>query len=83
MPRRRQAWLCVTVPPLPGVPSLPLSTTRSPRVDFLRGLSILAVLLLHFSLSYDLSDSPLSRVVPKSWIEAIAFNGNYGVTVFS
>ncbi len=55
---------------------------RSPRVDFLRGMSILAVLLLHFSLSYNLADSPLSRVVPKTWIEAVVFNGNYGVTVF-
>ena len=55
---------------------------RSPRVDTLRGFSILAVLLLHFSLSYDLVASPLSRVLPRWLLEAALLNGNYGVTVF-
>jgi peptidoglycan/LPS O-acetylase OafA/YrhL len=51
-------------------------------VDFLRGASILAVLTLHFSLSYNLADSPLARVVPAPWVRAAIINGNYGVTVF-
>jgi peptidoglycan/LPS O-acetylase OafA/YrhL len=55
---------------------------RSARVDFLRGASIFAVLLLHFSLSYDLADSAISKVLPRRFIEAAAFNGNYGVTIF-
>jgi peptidoglycan/LPS O-acetylase OafA/YrhL len=55
---------------------------RSARVDLLRGASIFAVLLLHFSLSYDLSGSPLSRVVSKKLVAAAVYNGNYGVTIF-
>jgi peptidoglycan/LPS O-acetylase OafA/YrhL len=59
-----------------------LSSTRSARIDFLRGVSIFAVLTLHFSLTYDLVKSPLARVVPARWIHAAVINGNYGVTIF-
>jgi len=48
----------------------------------LRGVAIFLVLLLHFSLTYDLIDSPLSRVVPAAWVRAAIQNGNYGVTIF-
>ncbi len=58
------------------------TTTRSARIDFLRGVAIFLVLLLHFSLTYDLIDSPLSRVVPAAWLRAAILNGNYGVTIF-
>jgi peptidoglycan/LPS O-acetylase OafA/YrhL len=58
------------------------SPLRSARIDFLRGVSILAVLLLHFSLTYDLVNSPLSRILPAKWIHAAVINGNYGVTIF-
>jgi peptidoglycan/LPS O-acetylase OafA/YrhL len=58
------------------------STTRSVRVDFLRGVAIFLVLLLHFSLTYDLIDSPLSSIVPAAWLRAAIRNGNYGVTIF-
>jgi peptidoglycan/LPS O-acetylase OafA/YrhL len=58
------------------------STARSARVDFLRGLSIFAVLILHFSLTYDLIDSPLSMILPARAVRAAIVNGNYGVTVF-
>jgi peptidoglycan/LPS O-acetylase OafA/YrhL len=62
---------------------MPNSTTeRSPRVDLLRGVAILSVLLLHFSLTYKLADSALSRLFPVSWIRAAINNGNYGVTLF-
>ena len=55
---------------------------RSARVDFLRGVAIFAVLLLHFSLTYNLVDSPLSRLIPAKWLHAAVINGNYGVTLF-
>ena len=55
---------------------------RSARIDFLRGMSIFAVLLLHFSLTYDLVNSPLSHILPAQWIRAAVINGNYGVTIF-
>jgi peptidoglycan/LPS O-acetylase OafA/YrhL len=57
-------------------------TTRSARVDFLRGVSIFAVLLLHFSLTYNLVNSPLAQVFPAHWVRAVVINGNYGVTIF-
>lgn len=55
---------------------------RSGRVDFLRGIAILTVLLLHFSLTYRLTGEPLSGVVPVAWLRAVVTNGNYGVTMF-
>lgn len=58
------------------------TTARSARIDFLRGVAILAVMLLHFSLSYDLIDSPLSLALPAKWLRAAINNGNYGVTMF-
>jgi peptidoglycan/LPS O-acetylase OafA/YrhL len=57
-------------------------SVRSARVDFLRGIAILSVLLLHFSLTYRLTGAPLSEVLPVSWIRAVVINGNYGVTMF-
>lgn len=57
-------------------------STRSRRVDLLRGVAILAVLLLHFSLSYSLVTSPLSLIVPTGLLRAVIYNGNYGVTIF-
>jgi len=58
------------------------STSRSARIDFLRGIAILAVLVLHFSLTYDLVKSPLSQILPAKWIHSAVINGNYGVTIF-
>jgi peptidoglycan/LPS O-acetylase OafA/YrhL len=48
---------------------------RNPTVDFLRGLSILAVLLLHFHLTYRLD---------RGWkfLSPVFNNGNYGVVIF-
>jgi peptidoglycan/LPS O-acetylase OafA/YrhL len=58
------------------------SSTRSARIDFLRGVAIFAVLLLHFSLTYNLVASPLARLFPAKWLHAAIINGNYGVTIF-
>jgi peptidoglycan/LPS O-acetylase OafA/YrhL len=58
------------------------STSRSTRIDFLRGVAIMLVLLLHFSLTYDLVDSPLSLILPAKVLRALVSNGNYGVTMF-
>lgn len=48
--------------------------TRDDRIDIMRGLSILLVLLHHFNIAYPLRDMPL--------VHAVARNGNYGVTIF-
>ncbi|HEY0341032.1 MAG TPA: acyltransferase [Steroidobacteraceae bacterium] len=58
------------------------SAARSSRIDFLRGVAICSVLLLHFSLTYDLVHSPLAAIFPAGWVAAAVDNGNYGVTMF-
>lgn len=55
---------------------------RNPRIDFLRGIAISCVLILHFSLAYGMKDSPLGALLGPELTRAIAFNGNYGVTIF-
>lgn len=53
---------------------------RNIRIDFLRGIAILSVLLLHFNLAYNLSNG--WPVYISTVINALARNGNYGVTLF-
>ena len=55
---------------------------RNPRIDLLRGAAISCVLLLHFSLAYGLTDSPLGHLLGARLTNAIVRNGNFGVTVF-
>jgi len=69
-----------------------LSTTSSPgpaaqdfrdyRVDVLRGVSILLVLILHFHLAYNLAVGPFATLFSARFVRAVARNGNYGVTIF-
>ncbi len=58
------------------------SVSRNYRIDFLRGMAIFAVLILHFNISYHLDQSILNAVFSTSFIKAVASNGNYGVTIF-
>lgn len=58
------------------------SGTRNVQIDFLRGIAILLVLILHFHLACNLSLSFLDKIFPASAIIALARNGNYGVTMF-
>lgn len=58
------------------------SNLRNQRIDFLRGVAILLVLILHFNISYHLAQSALDKVFSPGFIQAIARNGNYGVTMF-
>ena len=60
----------------------PSSSSRNARIDFLRGIAISCVLILHFALAYGLKDSPLGTLLGPTLLRAIAFNGNYGVTIF-
>lgn len=55
---------------------------RNTKIDFLRGIAILAVLILHFNISYGLDKSALANIFSASFIQAVASNGNYGVTIF-
>ncbi|MBV8660096.1 MAG: acyltransferase [Burkholderiales bacterium] len=58
------------------------TTSRNPQIDLLRGIAILLVLLLHFTLAFGLANSPLGDLLGKPWLGRIALNGNYGVTMF-
>ena len=55
---------------------------RNLYIDLLRGLAILMVMLLHFSLTYRLHRSPLADWVSVDTLRTLFYNGNYGVSVF-
>jgi peptidoglycan/LPS O-acetylase OafA/YrhL len=55
---------------------------RNPRIDLIRGVSILLVLFHHFNIAYHLNDTSLSTVFGWDAVRALARNGNYGVTMF-
>ncbi len=55
---------------------------RSLRIDVIRGVAILLVLLHHFNIAYRLEDTLLARLLGWDLVRAAARNGNYGVTMF-
>ena len=55
---------------------------RNPRVDLLRGVSILLVLLHHFDIAYRLDHTWLAAVLGWPVLHAVVRNGNYAVTMF-
>lgn len=55
---------------------------RNQRVDVIRGVSILLVLLHHFNIAYVLRDTTLAAVFGWDAVRAVVRNGNYGVTMF-
>ena len=55
---------------------------RNRRIDLMRGVSILLVLLHHFNIAYHLNDTFLAKVFGWDAVRAVARNGNYGVTMF-
>ena len=59
------------------------STVRNAGIDILRGVAILMVMLLHFSLTYRLWNSgPLVNLIGHDWTHAILARGNFAVTIF-
>lgn len=59
-----------------------LAKSRNAHIDFVRGIAIILVLLLHYSLAYGLANNPLTPLIGKDAVAAASFNGNYGVTMF-
>lgn len=54
---------------------------RNHHIDTLRGVAIMCVLVLHFTLAYGLKNSPLGDLLP-IWLLRAALQGNFGVTMF-
>jgi peptidoglycan/LPS O-acetylase OafA/YrhL len=50
--------------------------SRSARIDTLRGISIILVLLHHFNIAYPMNDSLLARILGWNMIHAVFRNGN-------
>ena len=59
-----------------------IAHARDARIDMLRGVSILLVLLHHFNIPYSLKDTGLAALLGWLFLHALARNGNYGVTMF-
>lgn len=55
---------------------------RNARIDFLRGIAISAVLVLHYALAYQVQQSPFMDWLSLPTLRHIFLNGNYGVTMF-
>ncbi len=55
---------------------------RSARIDVMRGVSIVLVLLHHFNIAYSMKDTVLARAFGWDALHAVFRNGNYAVTVF-
>jgi peptidoglycan/LPS O-acetylase OafA/YrhL len=55
---------------------------RNAHIDFLRGIAILLVLMLHYALAYKLANFPLVSLLGREPLRAFFLNGNYGVTMF-
>lgn len=58
------------------------SSRRDSTVDLLRGISILLVLIHHFHLTYRIDQTPLTALIPASFLKRLGGNGNYGVVIF-
>jgi peptidoglycan/LPS O-acetylase OafA/YrhL len=65
-----------------NLPVAPHIERRNLYIDMLRGISILLVMLLHYSLAYHLQISPLQAWISIPTLRAIFYNGNYGVDIF-
>ncbi len=59
-----------------------MARDRDQHIDFLRGVAILLVLLLHYALAYGIANCPLLPLVGEGALRAVFYNGNYGVTMF-
>lgn len=55
---------------------------RNQKIDFLRGIAILSVLVLHFNLAYHIEQSALTDIFSVNFINVVGHNGNYGIIMF-
>jgi peptidoglycan/LPS O-acetylase OafA/YrhL len=55
---------------------------RNSRIDLMRGVSIMLVLLHHFNIAYRMNDTVLAKIFGWTALHAVFRNGNYAVTMF-
>lgn len=73
-----KAWSAAKLPPRPEI-----LDGRNAGIDVLRGVAILMVLLLHFSLTYRLWHSGfLESLIGQDWAFSVLGWGNFAVTMF-
>ena len=60
-----------------------MSTTifRNQRIDLLRGIGVLLVMIHHFHIAYHLDQSAFSHILSSNYISQFINNGYYGVTM--
>lgn len=58
------------------------SASRNTGIDLLRGISILAVLLLHLNLQIPFNQTALGAMLPRPWYNLFFWSGFYGVAMF-
>ncbi|HEY0976782.1 MAG TPA: acyltransferase [Flavobacteriales bacterium] len=61
---------------------MPATLPRQRSIDLLRGIAVVLVMLLHYSLTYRLPDSVLGDLFTPKGVARLVMNGNYGVTMF-
>lgn len=57
-------------------------TRRNTNIDMIRGLCILAVLLLHLNIHFALTKTFLKEILPKNVFTLLFWSGFYGVVIF-
>lgn len=58
------------------------ASKRNPGIDIIRGLCILAVILLHLNIHFGFTDSFLKELLPKQIFSLLFWSGFYGVVIF-
>lgn len=59
-----------------------IKLNRNIGIDILRGLCILAVILLHLNIQFDFSKTFLKEIIPKKLFSLLFWSGFYGVVIF-
>lgn len=62
--------------------NFPTQIDRNPWIDFFRGISILAVILLHLNIHFPFENTEIGKIIPTQLSKIIFHSGYYGVMIF-